>query len=230
MICLSIIHYIFTQNDYPMMPNPGYDSITSNPIFDIGNNNQYSPIKQQISKSNMMTNGSIIVNTTNMFPQCNLECYTGCRVLFPEYIEQKYCIINVCKCKIIEKDFNLPENNYNNFTNNSDTTQIFSSEIHKYSTTAFIGLKNNKKKLNLVNEFKNTNNNYYWIFYLIIFSISFGYEYYIWNYISQKNDFSLINWLSEQNDTNLKQYKKMVNSHLEEIDDNNQCELRKCLL
>ena len=222
-ICLSIINHILTQNDYPMMPNPGYDSITSHPIFDIGSNSQYSPIQQQISKSNIMTNGSIIVNTTNMAPQCNLECFMGCRVLFPEYIEQKYCIINMCKCKIIEKDVNLPVNNYKNA---SDSAQMVSSELHKYSTTAFVE-KNNKNEPNLV---KSGGIDFYWLFYIIIFSVSIGYECFIWNYISKENDFSLINWFYEQNDTSFRKYKETRDNYIEEINENNQYELRKCLL
>ena len=118
-IIFLFILMVFSQNNFPMMPNPGYDTITVHPVFGVGNEN--NPItNQQNSISIIMTNGTITVNTTNMDPQCNIECYTGCRVLFPEFIEQKYCIINVCKCQIIEKEVQLPEN-INNYTNNSNS-------------------------------------------------------------------------------------------------------------
>ena len=227
-ICIYIINIysILSQKNFPMMPNPGYDTITIHPPFGIGNDNIF-PTNKQISTSNIMTNGTITVNTTNMDPQCNLECYTGCRVLFPEFIEQKYCIINVCKCEIIEKDIVLPDNiNINNYTNNSQSVQIMNSEIHKYSTTAFVKL--DKDKINLCENFKNEKYRFYWIFYVFIFLVSFGYEYYIYNYISKKNEFSFADWVSEKSDTQFKKY-KIINEN-EYEDNNNKDELRVCLL
>ena len=162
-----------------------------------------------------------------MDPQCNLECYTGCRVLFPEFVEQKYCIINVCRCQIIEKEVILPEN----VKNNSANAQIINSEMHKYSTTAFINLDNKYKNndANINDYIKNNENNYYyWIFYLLILVISFGYEYYIWNYISEKNDFSIVNWINEKRDIQFKKYR--VNNENEFDNTINNDELRKCLL
>ena len=225
-IYLSFIYYILNQQNFPMMPNPGYDTITVHPIFDVGNHN-ISTANNQNERSIIMTNGTIIVNTTNMDPQCNLECYTGCRVLFPEFIEQKYCIINVCKCQIIEKEVQLPENivSNNNFKNSSNSAQLANSEIHKYSTTAFVGLDNSKKKINFNEQFKNEKNNFYWIFYLLLFLFSFGYEYYILDYISKKNEFSFIDWLNEKSDT---QFTKFRISSEGEIENNN--DLRRCLL
>ncbi len=227
-IFLSLLYLFLSQKTFPMVPNPGYDTITSHPIFDIGNENtsHISPLDKQNTISIIMTNGTIIVNTTNMDPQCNLECYTGCRVLFPEFIEQKYCIINLCKCQIIEKEVQLPENinSNNNYKNNSNSVQIANSEIHKYSTTAFVGIDNSKNKINLSEQFKNEKDEFYWIFYLLIFLFSLGYELYILNYISTKNEFSLIDWFNEKNDT---QFKKYRNSN--ELENNNN-ELRRCLL
>ena len=226
-IFLSLLYLFLSQKTFPMVPNPGYDTITSHPIFDIGNENtsHISPLDKQNTISIIMTNGTIIVNTTNMDPQCNLECYTGCRVLFPEFIEQKYCIINVCKCQIIEQDVKIEENVNDNMTKSS-SSQIASSEIHKYSATAFI--KNNH--LHIEDLFKNEKNNFYFIFYLLIFIFSLGYEYYIYSYISEKNEFSLINWFSEKNDTEFKKY-RIVNEYGEEENNhNNDDELRRCLL
>ena len=221
-IFFSFISFILNQNNYPMMPNPGYDTITVHPVFGGGNEN-ISPNAQQNSISIIMTNGTITVNTTNMDPQCNVECYTGCRILFPEFIEQKYCIINVCKCRIIEKEVKLPENN-NNYTNNSKAMDVMTSEIHKYSTTAFIGIDKNNKNLN--EYFKNETNNFYWIFYFIIFFASFGYEYLIYNYISEKNEFSFVDWFNKKNDSQFKKY-RINNENLDEEYNN---ELRRCLI
>ena len=221
-IFFSFISFILNQNNYPMMPNPGYDTITVHPVFGGGNEN-ISPNAQQNSISIIMTNGTITVNTTNMDPQCNVECYTGCRILFPEFIEQKYCIINVCKCRIIEKEVKLPENN-NNYTNNSKAMDVMTSEIHKYSTTAFIGIDKNNKNLN--EYFKNEINNFYWIFYFIIFFASFGYEYLIYNYISEKNEFSFVDWFNKKNDSQFKKY-RINNENLDEEYNN---ELRRCLI
>ena len=206
-----------------MMPNPGYDSITVHPVFDVGNqNNSQISIKNQTNSiSIIMTNGSITVNTSNMDPKCNVECYTGCRVLFPEFIEQKYCIINVCKCQIIDKEVILPEN----VKNNSVNSQIIKSEMHKYSTTAFIDL-DNKFKINIHDNFNNKENHFYWIFYVLILIVSFGYEYYIWNYIAEENEFSLVNWLNEKKETKFKKYR---NNYVCEFEDKNK-ELGRCLL
>jgi len=229
LIYLYCIYFTFSQKNFPMMPNPGYDSITSHPIFDVGNQNNsiISSKNNNNSISTIMTNGSITVNTTNMDPQCNLECYTGCLIYFPELINQKYCIINVCKCQIIEKEVILPDN----IKNNSQNADIINSEIHKYSTTAFINLNNKyKNSLNLNDNLKNEDNYYYWIFYILVFIFSLGYEYYIWNYISEKNDFSIVNWINEKNDDiHFKKYRVTVENEIEDKN-NNDDELRRCLL
>ena len=231
-IYLTFIYSIYTQNNFPTWPMTGHDSISIHKTNEIGNTNasQASTTSQQINTPEIMTNGSITVNTTNMSPDCNLECYTGCRVLFPEFIEQKYCIINVCKCQIIEKSETVPENinnNINNTTNNSSMKIMNSNmDINKYSAVAYLSLDN--KNLNF--EFKNEKNNFYWIFYLMILIFSLGYEYYIWNYISEKNEFSLTNWLTEKNDTKFKKYRLVNGNEYENSNDNNDDELRRCLL
>ena len=206
-----------------MMPNPGYDTITVHPVFGFASENN-SSITQQNAISIIMTNGTIIVNTTNMDPQCNIECYTSCRILFPEFIEQKYCIISMCKCQVIEKEVNLPENNYKN---NSHSLDVMASEMHKYSTTAFIGIDKNNKNLDINNQFKNEKSNFYWIFYALIFVVSLGYEYFIFDYLSKINNFSLYEWLNAKNDSKFKKYR--INNDNLYLESNNN-ELRQCLL
>ena len=76
-------------------------------------------------------------------------------------------------------------------------------------------------------EFKN---NFYWVFYLLIFIASFGYEYYIWNYISEKNEFSLTNWLCETKDIQFKKYRIANGNEYDNNNIDNDDELRRCLL
>ena len=217
-IYLNFFDLLIAQQNFPTWPMTGHDSISIHPSNEV---EKYNSSLTPSTPSNIMTNGSITVNTTNMSPDCNIECYTGCRVLFPEYIEQKYCIINVCKCQIIEKGDVL--NNINNNSNNS-SIQIVHSDINKYSSITYLSLNLDKKQLN-----KNEQNYFYWLFYLLILIVSLGYEYYVWNYISEKNEFSLINWLCEKNDTQFKKY-RIVNINEYNNNINNDDELRRCLL
>jgi hypothetical protein len=226
LIYSSIFNLLIAQQNFPTWPMTGHDSISihSPNEAQTTNSSKTIPTNQKSTPPNIMTNGSITVNTTNMSPDCTLECYTGCRVLFPEFIEQKYCIINVCKCQIIEKEEN-PGNLSNNITRNS-SIQIVNADINKYSAVAYLNI--DKKQLS--DEFKNEQNNFYWVFYLLIFIASFGYEYYIWNYISEKNEFSLTNWLCETKDTQFKKYRIVNGNEYDNNNIDNDDELRRCLL
>ena len=104
---------------------------------------------------------------------------------------------------------------------------MITSEIHKYSTTAFIGIDKNNINENLNEKFKNDKNNFYWLFYLLIFGASFGYEYFICNYISEKNEFSLVDWLNTKNES---QYKKYRINNDNQFSESNNNDLRQCLL
>jgi hypothetical protein len=48
-----------------------------------------------------------IINATVNDTECKPECYLNCQAQFPDITEQKYCIINVCHCQIIESNFLL---------------------------------------------------------------------------------------------------------------------------
>ena len=50
----------------------------------------------------IITNNSIKINMTKKDPMCTPECITGCEVQFQKILMEKNCIINVCKCQIIE--------------------------------------------------------------------------------------------------------------------------------
>ena len=93
------------------------------------------PDKNNDNNVKIITNTSFKINMTNNDPMCTTECCTGCQVQFQKVIMQKNCIINICKCKLIEfnnetskeniqnekADFPLIENNYK-----LDNSQIFS--------------------------------------------------------------------------------------------------------
>jgi hypothetical protein len=63
--------------------------------------------KQEILKNTMnitLDNYTYTINTTGMDnTTCQPECYLNCEMMFPDPTENKYCLINVCKCNIIEK-------------------------------------------------------------------------------------------------------------------------------
>ena len=164
-IIIYIISFIFvlSQSNYPIIPNPGYDTITIIPIFGKENKNiSEIPQTQMENTISIMTNNSITVNTSNISPQCTLECYTGCRILFPEYIEQKFCVTNFCKCKIIEKVANLSDDNIND---NSSTVENIHSDLNKYGVTQYLDItkKFTFKKIKILFIY------YYISFYFVLF-------------------------------------------------------------
>ena len=165
---LSLI-LVLSQGNYPIIPNPGYDTITIIPVFGTENNISEIPKTHMENTIKIMTNNSLSVNTSDIDAKCTLECYTGCRILFPEYIEQKFCISNFCRCQIIEK--NLSESN-NNIINNSSSIETIHSDLNKFGVTQYLEIskkfkmeKNDidykKYRLTKENEFDiiNENNN-----------------------------------------------------------------------
>ena len=59
-------------------------------------------MKDMLSNTISVTsNYTFHINTTNMNKKCTPECYINCQVQFEDIIEEKYCIINVCKCDIV---------------------------------------------------------------------------------------------------------------------------------
>ena len=217
---LSLI-FVFSQSNYPIIPNPGYDTITIIPVFGTENNISEIPQTQMENTISIMTNNSISINTSNIDPQCTLECYTGCRILFPEYVEQKFCVSNFCKCKVIEKFSNISINNTNN---NSSSIETIHSELNKYGVTQYLDLT---KKFDLKNN--NKDYNFYVVFYLIIFVFIFGYEFVILKYIETKNDFSFVNWITEKNDIKYKKY-RLTNENGFNNFNKDKNELRRCLI
>jgi hypothetical protein len=68
----------------------------SNNIKMVGNNDT------DINNSTINSNYTDSYNITNPLndTRCKAECYVNCQVHFPNEIEQKYCIENVCHCVI----------------------------------------------------------------------------------------------------------------------------------
>ena len=224
---ILLVYIILCQENYPIIPNPGYDTITiipgSNPqTINISN----IPRTDTENTLSIMTNNSITVNTSNINPKCTIECYTGCRILFPEYIEQKYCVSNICKCQVLEKITNLSNfDNYNDIYKNTSNVEIVHSEIHKYGATQYLDISQYFDRKNY------SENYFYLIFYFIIFSMIFGYEFIVFKYIENINEFDFMKWLIEKNDNEFKKYRITKENVNEEINYNdNDNELTRCLI
>ena len=226
-IYILIFIYALSQNNYPMIPNPGYDTITVVPLFGKENKNiSEIPQTQMENTISIMTNNSITVNTSNINPQCTLECYTGCRILFPEYIEQKFCVTNFCKCKIIEAKTNLNKTNLgsNNIYSNSSIVESIHSDINKFGVTQYLDISKRYME-------KKTENNFYLLLYLIIFCFGFGYEFLIVKYIEKLNEFSFKEWINKKFDIKFKKFRVKTENELDDINNNNNIkELQRCLI
>ena len=110
----------------------------------------------------IITDTSIRINTTKKDPMCTPECCVGCEVQFQKVIMQKNCIINVCKCQIIE-------------INSEKINETVSTNKNKTITegNTFLLLMDNKKLFN------NTENSISYTYYLFILFAFVIYEIYI---------------------------------------------------
>lgn len=86
-----------------------------------------------------LNNVTYSVNKTSNNTECIPECYLNCQVHFPDPTEQKYCLINVCKCDIVEENgnttktiliFNLAENTSNKDNSTTPTDNSISPNIN----------------------------------------------------------------------------------------------------
>lgn len=91
------------------------------------------------------TNFTICINiTTNNNENCIPECYLNCQVHFQDKIEQKFCLLNVCKCEIIEEIIQT-DDTIKNKTNKNETIIITinnnsSTSSSKTSNTDVLGI------------------------------------------------------------------------------------------
>ena len=105
---LLIALHIQTINSNEIFPAiPGSETGIT-PIHSTGYFIQFSQknknMKDMFSNTISVTsNYTFHINTTNMNKKCTPECYINCQVQFEDIIEEKYCIINVCKCDIVNE-------------------------------------------------------------------------------------------------------------------------------
>ena len=156
-LLLLILLFFSIKCNNKIFPPIGGDII--NPYIKVNNNNKKYLEKKPIIVSN---NYSFQINTTNMNEKCTPECYLNCQTHFIDVIQEKYCIINVCNCEIINENNNILQNNL------------------KF----LIEIDNNNKNNNNNNEIKYYNNN--WIFSLILIFIL--YEYFTLSFIINNNN------------------------------------------
>jgi hypothetical protein len=65
--------------------------------------NEKSAINEFKGLTNItIDNHTYSINSTDNNPECKYECYLNCQVHFPDPTEQKFCLINICKCVLIE--------------------------------------------------------------------------------------------------------------------------------
>ncbi len=157
-LLLLILLFFSINCNNKIFPSIGGDII--NPYIKVNNNNKKYLEQKPIIVSN---NYSFQINTTNMNEKCTPECYLNCQTHFIDVIQEKYCIINVCNCEIINENKNILQNNLK-----------FLIEIDN----------NNNNKNNNNNEIKYYNNN--WIFSLILIFII--YEYFTLSFINNNNN------------------------------------------
>ena len=157
-LLLLILLFFSINCNNKIFPSIGGDII--NPYIKVNNNNKKYLEPKPIIVSN---NYSFQINTTNMNEKCTPECYLNCQTHFIDVIQEKYCIINVCNCEIINENKNILQNNLK-----------FLIEIDN----------NNNNKNNNNNEIKYYNNN--WIFSLILIFII--YEYFTLSFIINNNN------------------------------------------
>ena len=157
-LLLLILLFFSINCNNKIFPSIGGDII--NPYIKVNNNNKKYLEQKPIIVSN---NYSFQINTTNMNEKCTPECYLNCQTHFIDVIQEKYCIINVCNCEIINENKNILQNNLK-----------FLIEIDN----------NNNNKNNNNNEIKYYNNN--WIFSLILIFII--YEYFTLSFIINNNN------------------------------------------
>lgn len=97
---------------------------------------------------------SITIKTDNK--KCLPECYINCKYNFNTYSEFKYCISNLCSCKIIRY-------NIENIANNSDASKTFQKP-----NTLFDNDYNHNNNYRKYSSKKNKSVFSYWLFYLFL--------------------------------------------------------------
>jgi hypothetical protein len=91
------------------------------------------------------TNFTICINISeNNNETCIPECYLNCQVHFLDELEQKFCLLNVCKCEICKEILKLNNTNNNNINKtdksiiNNNTSLLFNSKVSLGIVKVFI--------------------------------------------------------------------------------------------
>ena len=187
-----LFNFSLCNDIFPMIPG---SECGINPVHSTGYLIQFSQKSKNHKNNNndvtsyvisVTSNHTFHINTTNMNKKCTPECYINCQVQFLDLIQEKFCIINVCKCDIIDE---------------------------KTSISNYKGKKKGKSYFGffLQNDFENNNNsviyNKYgiifenWVYILFIFFLI--YEYVVYNYFT-----------FESTKNNKEIYKEMENINL----------------
>lgn len=191
LLCLFIGTY--SSLNEAMLPSmPSYQALS--PLIALLAVNQTENTPPPLTVS---SNHTIQINTTNMNPECTPECYLNCQVHFTELLEEKYCIINVCKCEVINEGTTIVHNNLNQPLTTQTPTAKFLMLIKTEIANRAQGIKDK-----LWSE----------SFNYIIF-IFFVYELWVIGYFF--NDHSSKN-SSDLEDSHL--YQKLISEEKEEID------------
>jgi hypothetical protein len=112
-VCLIGIYAHSSETFLPSIPGTQLNTMLN--IFIIANTQTTNDNPNTNTNTNssphvtVVSNYTIKINTTNMAPECTPECYLNCQVHFSDLTEEKYCIMNVCKCSIIEDSKTKPE-------------------------------------------------------------------------------------------------------------------------
>jgi len=169
------------------------NAVNQNPI----NSPILIPNGQNINE--VITNTSIKINTTNMDPMCTKECCMGCQIQFLKLTSQKNCIINICKCQIIEinhEKINIIQDNTN---------------ITNENAFMFVNMINKDLNINDINEI-NSEYSFYW-FILVLF---FCYEIYIvYNFNRKDNKFNCNKDIVNNNLGIEKEKEKRISDYME---------------
>lgn len=123
---ISLINCSFNEAMLPSMPN----FQTLSPLISLIQKNETTTPSPPVTVS---SNHTIQINTKNMDPLCTPECYLNCQAHFLGITEQKYCIINVCKCEIIGEGTSIQNSNpiQNNNTNSPKPTFLVNNIISR---------------------------------------------------------------------------------------------------
>ena len=155
------------------------------------------PNSQNIDE--VITNTSIKINTTNMDPMCTKECCMGCQIQFLKLISQKNCIINICKCQIIEI--------------NHEKINIIKDNTNITNDNAFMFVNMINKDMNII-DINEKNNEYFFYWFILVLFLCYE-SYVFYNFYRKDNKFNVIKDNANNNLVIEKDKEKRINDYME---------------